>query len=93
MEAIKEEASNDLLESHARNFLDCVKTRERPVAEVEDGHRTATTCHLANLSLELGRKIRWDAEREDVMGDAEASSRLVRPYRQPWDEVLRGLKL
>jgi predicted dehydrogenase len=91
--ALTEEASNDLLESHARNFLDCIKTREKPVADVEDGHRTATTCHLANLSLELGRKIRWDAEREDVVGDAEASARLERPSRKPWDDVLRGLKL
>lgn len=92
-EAAKEEVSNDLLESHVRNFLDCVKTRRRPVADVEDGHRTATACHLANLSLQLGRKIRWDADREEAIGDAEASQRLSRPYRKPWDEALRGLDL
>jgi predicted dehydrogenase len=92
-QAVTETSPADPLEAHARNFLDCIKTRERPIADVEDGHRTATTCHLANLSLDLGRKIHWDAEREDVIGDMEASARLERPYRKPWDDLLRGLKL
>ncbi|MHB8653221.1 MAG: Gfo/Idh/MocA family protein [Terriglobia bacterium] len=90
-EAMNEHASNSLLESHARNFLDCIKSRARPAADVEDGHRTATACHLANISLRLGRKIRWNAEEEEIMGDPEASAQLVRPYRKPWDEVLRKL--
>jgi predicted dehydrogenase len=91
-EAAKQRASNDLFASHARNFLDCIKSRERPVADVEDGHRTATACHLVNLPLRLGRELRWDAEKEEVVGDPEASARLARPYRAPWDEVLRSLK-
>lgn len=61
-EALNERASNSLLESHVRNFLDCIKSRARPAADVEDGHRTATACHLANISLRLTRKVRWDAE-------------------------------
>jgi predicted dehydrogenase len=76
---------------HARNFLDCVKSRERPVSDLEVGHRVATACHLANISLRLGRKLRWDREREDTIGDAEASAMLVRPYRVPWDSELRSL--
>jgi len=76
---------------HVRNFLDCVKTRQRPIADVEDGHRTAVTCHLANLSLRTGRKLRWDAEKEEVIGDREATAMLERPYRKPWDSVLRGI--
>jgi hypothetical protein len=49
-----------------------------------------TACHLANISLRLeGRSIRWGASREEIVGDAEASKWLVRPYRKPWDEVLR----
>ncbi|HUG89641.1 MAG TPA: Gfo/Idh/MocA family oxidoreductase, partial [Planctomycetaceae bacterium] len=47
---------------HARNFLDCVKSRETPVSDLESGHRVAAACHLANLSLRLGRSLRWDAE-------------------------------
>jgi len=45
------------------------------------------------MSLRLGRQIRWDAAKEDIIGDREASAHLVRPYRKPWDEVLRSLKL
>jgi len=89
MDAVKEQASNSLLGSHARNFVDCVKSRQRPAADVEDGHRTATACHLANISLWLGRKLRWNPAKEEIVGDAEASSYLVRPYRKPWDEALK----
>jgi predicted dehydrogenase len=76
---------------HVRNFLDCVKSRRRPVSDVESAHRVSTACHLANLSLRLGRKLRWDAAKEDVLGDQEASRMLVRPYRAPWDAELKAL--
>lgn len=76
---------------HVRNFLDCVKTRERPIADVEDGHRTTLTCHLANISLRTGRKLRWDPEKEEIIDDAEATAMLERPYRAPWDRVLKSL--
>jgi predicted dehydrogenase len=76
---------------HARNFLDCVKSRERPVSDVESGHRVSTLCHLANLSLRLGRGIRWDAQAETVLDDSEAASWLRRDYRSPWDRELRAL--
>ncbi|HEX5484134.1 MAG TPA: Gfo/Idh/MocA family oxidoreductase [Terriglobia bacterium] len=92
-EAVKESRSNDLLAAHARNFLDCIKSRRPTIAPVEDGHRVATTCHLANISLRLGRKIKWDVEKEEIVGDAEASSWLERPYRAPWDQEFRSLKL
>ncbi|MGO9011538.1 MAG: Gfo/Idh/MocA family protein [Bryobacteraceae bacterium] len=78
---------------HARHFLDCVKSRQRPVADVEDGHRVAVSCHLANLSMQLGRKLIWDAEQEQIVGDREANALLVRPYRKPWDDVLRSFNL
>src|SRR5208283_2259862 len=92
MEAIKEQGSSaQQFDLHARNFLDCVKTRERPISDIEGGHQVTTTCHLANISLRTGRKIHWDPEREEILGDAEASSMLVRSYRKPWDDVLKGL--
>ena len=78
---------------HVRNFLDCIKSRKRPIADVEDGHRTATACHLSNMSLRLGRKLRWNPETEKIDGDAEASALLVRPYRAPWDRELKSLAL
>jgi len=81
----------DMLARHVRHFLDCVRTRQRPIADVEDGHRTAVACHLANISLQTGRKLRWDAQREDIVNDPEASAMLERPYRSPWNSVLRSL--
>src|SRR5207302_5835023 len=76
---------------HVRNFLDCVKSRKTPLSDLESGHRVSTVCHLANLSLRLGRKLRWDPAKEDIIGDAEASRSLERPYRAPWDDVLKNL--
>jgi predicted dehydrogenase len=77
--------------NHIRNFLDCVKSRQQPVSDLESGHRVATACHLANLSLRLGRKIQWDAGKEEIAADAEAARMLLRPYRSPWDQELRAL--
>jgi predicted dehydrogenase len=76
---------------HVRNFLDCIKSRKQPVADLESGHRATTACHLANISLRLGRKIRWDVRHESIMGDTEAAGLLVRPYRSPWDRELKAL--
>jgi predicted dehydrogenase len=90
--AIKEPGSSaEQFDLHARNFLDCIKSRQRPASDVEDGHRTTTACHLANISLRLGRKLKWDAAKEEIIGDREASAMLERPYRKPWDNVLQGL--
>src|SRR6266545_2050912 len=76
---------------HVRNFLDCVKSRKEPNSDLESGHQVAAVCHLANISLRTGRKIRWDPEKEEIVGDAEAAKMLVRPYRKPWDAELRAL--
>jgi predicted dehydrogenase len=76
---------------HARNFLDCVRSRKTPISDVESGHRVATACHLANLSLRLGRSLNWDWKRETIPGNVEAAQHLVRPYRAPWDKELRTL--
>ena len=90
-EPIKQKVCNDLLASHARNFIDCVKSRQQPVASLEEENGVATACHLANISLRLGRKVKWDAQREDITGDPEASAMLLRPYRRPWDQILDGV--
>jgi predicted dehydrogenase len=84
-------SSPEQFDLHVRNFLDAMKTRQPPIADVEDGHRTATTCHLANISLRLKREVRWNPEKEQILGDKEAAGMLVRPYRKPWDAVLRSL--
>jgi predicted dehydrogenase len=76
---------------HARNFLDCIKSRKQPVSDLESGHRVATACHLANLSLKIGRKITWNAAKEEALNDSEVNNLLVRPYRKPWDAELKAL--
>ncbi len=76
---------------HARNFLDCVKSRQTPVADLESGHRVASACHLANISLRVGRMIQWEARKEEIIGDSDAAKLLVRPYRAPWDAELKAL--
>jgi hypothetical protein len=89
----KFEEPRNLLKLHARNFLECIKSRKEPVSDVESGHRVATALHLANLSLRMGRRIRWDSDKEDAIDDREVSERLIRPYRKPWDAELRALKV
>jgi predicted dehydrogenase len=81
----------DQFRRHAREFLECVRSRRQPISDIEGGHRVATACHLANLSLRLGRKLRWDTARETVIGDREAEAMLERPYRAPWDAERKAL--
>ena len=76
---------------HAQNFLDCVKSRKTPNSDLESGHRVVTTCHLANISMKLGRRLHWDADKEQVIGDGAANAMLSRPYRKPWDAELKAL--
>ncbi|MCY4187253.1 MAG: Gfo/Idh/MocA family oxidoreductase [Bryobacterales bacterium] len=77
-------AARELTAHHIRNFLDCVKSRERPNADVEIGHRTAVFCHLGNIAARLGRALRWDGAQERFAGDEEANRSLSKPYRSPW---------
>lgn len=70
--------------SHSGNFLECVRTRREPVASVEVGHRSISVPHLGNISMRLGRKIRWDPDREVILDDPEAQRMTSRPMRSPW---------
>lgn len=71
--------------NHFQNWADSVRSREKPIADVEIGHRSATVCHLGNVAIRAGRKIVWNAEREMIPGDDEANAMLTRPYRSPWE--------
>lgn len=66
---------------HIRDFFDCVLTGKQPISDVVSQHRSATACHLANISMRLGRKLIWDPVREEVVRDPEANGMLVRPQR------------
>jgi predicted dehydrogenase len=80
-----EVAGADATGLHLKNFIDCVRSRQKPVADVEIGHRSTTVPHLGNIAFRTGHKIRWDAEREEIVGDAEAAALLDREARKPWD--------
>lgn len=67
-----------------RNFLDCVKSRKDPYFPVDIGHRISTVCHLANISIRLGRKLKWDPEKEQFIDGADATAMMSRPMREPW---------
>ena len=72
------------IRGHMKDLLDCMVTRKRPVADVEEGHISSASCILANLSMQLGRTLRWDPVKHEVAGDAEANTLLARKYRGPY---------
>lgn len=69
---------------HMKDFLAAIEKRSRPVADIEQGHISSASCILANVALQLGRSITWDAEKTQAVGDEEANKLLRRPYRAPW---------
>jgi predicted dehydrogenase len=69
---------------HMRNFLEARQNETLPVSDIEQGYISSSCCILANLSMELGRSLTWDAQAGRVVGDDEANARLARSYRAPW---------
>jgi predicted dehydrogenase len=69
---------------HMLDFLAAVEKRSRPVADVELGHISTASCILANVAMKLGRPLRYDPAKREVMGDREATQLLARAYRAPW---------
>ncbi len=70
---------------HIKNFIDCMRSRKRPNSDVEIGHNSMIACHLANIAQRLGRLVKWDVEKETIVGDPEAQNNYVsRAYRAPW---------
>ncbi len=85
------EAAKDLkvrlpeIDHHIQNWFDCIKNRERPIADVEIGHRSAILCHLGNIARWAGRRLVWDPEKEVFPEDAEANQFLDRPRRKGFE--------
>lgn len=69
---------------HHGNFLECIRTRKTPLAPIEDAHRSAAMCHIGNIAMKLGRKLRWDTKGEQFLDDPEANRMLSRPMRSPY---------
>lgn len=70
---------------HIANFIDCVRTRKKPAADAEVGHRATTVCHLINLCRKLGRTLRWDPKNEKFLGDDDANKLIARPRRRGYE--------
>ena len=71
-------------QGHGGNFIHCVRTRERPICDVEIGCRSVTVCHLGNIAYRLRRPLKWDPSKEEFPGDEEANRLLDRAKREPW---------
>jgi predicted dehydrogenase len=84
LEPQKHRISADPRPAHVRNFLDCVKSRQQPVENLEVGQHISTVAHLGNIALRTGRKVVWDAAAERVVGDPEADKLVGVTYRAPW---------
>jgi predicted dehydrogenase len=72
------------IRAHWKNLLECRQNKTRPVADIEQGHISTVACILANLSMQVGRTLTWDAEKATIAGDPEAQKLMRRPYRSPW---------
>jgi predicted dehydrogenase len=70
--------------AHAQDFIDCVKSRETPAADIRIGHRSATVCHLGNIAVRTGKTINWDPVTETIEDDADAAKWLMKEYRRPY---------
>lgn len=69
---------------HKLDFLECIKSRKNSVANAEVGHRSASVCHLGNISMLLGRALQWDPAKEQFINDEAANAMTSRPMRAPW---------
>jgi predicted dehydrogenase len=72
------------IRGHMKDLLAAIDSRGKPVADIEQGHISTASCILANIAMQTGRTLRWDAARQRVLNDDEANRLLARPYRQPW---------
>jgi len=72
------------IRGHMIDLMTKMGTREKPVADIEEGYISSSCCILANMSMQLGRTLQWDSAKQKVVGDEEANRLLRRPYRKPW---------
>ena len=73
--------------AHIRDFLDCVKSRRRPVCDIEEGHRSTSYALLANIALATRSRLEWDGKAERFTNNDAANEHLDYEYRQPWSHV------
>jgi predicted dehydrogenase len=69
---------------HVRNFLDCVRARRPTICPIDVAVRSDTLCHLSDIAMRLGRRLRWDPQAERFLDDPAANAMLTRAMREPW---------
>jgi len=69
---------------HMANFIECIRTRSQPNADIEEGHYSTLLAHYGNIAYRVGRRLRIDPETEGFVDDAEANGLVKRTYREPW---------
>ena len=84
VKVIEEEKFRGTGDNHQEVFLQNVRNRTKPFANVETGHLATLPGHLMNISYLAGRKIVWDGDKQQVVGDSQANELVIRPYRAPW---------
>jgi predicted dehydrogenase len=75
----------DAIINHMGNFFDCVQSRQTPISDVESQHRSVSTCHMGNISIRLGRPLKWNADQEAFLDDAEANAMCQREQRKGFE--------
>jgi len=73
-----------LTRPNMRDFIAAIEAHKKPVADIEEGYISTSSIILANIAMDIGRPVRWDGDKQSVIGDDEAEKRLIRPYRAPW---------
>jgi hypothetical protein len=77
----------DATDLHCVNFIECVRSRKAPIADAEIGHRSTTIAHLGNIAFKTGKRLVWDAKKEDFVNAPDATKLLGRKARKPWDLI------
>jgi myo-inositol 2-dehydrogenase / D-chiro-inositol 1-dehydrogenase len=76
--------SNHHNQDHSRNFLNCIKSRQTPISDIEIGHRSTSAAQLGNIALRSKSTVVWDRASEKIRSNKEAARYLVPKYRRPW---------
>jgi predicted dehydrogenase len=77
----------DSIVSHMANFFECIRTRKTPISDVVSQNQSVNTCHLCNISMRLGRPLKWDSQQEQFVGDDEANTWLSREQRSGFEII------
>jgi predicted dehydrogenase len=83
--AIEEVYGGPVSENHTANFIEAMQSRKQPISDVWSHNRMLEICHLANIAMRLGRELKWDAEKREIVGDDQANAFLAREYRKGYE--------